>query len=80
MIRDQFYLDIIEKLEGQLDSELFEQCAADVLRKIYPTLVPIRGGSDTGMDGAVGDEEDEAYPLISTTQDNVIGNLTKSSV
>ena len=78
MIRDPFYLDVIKRLEGQLDPELFEQCAADLLRKIYPTLVPIRGGSDTGMDGAIGDEEGEAYPLVSTTQPNVIGNLNKN--
>jgi len=78
MIRDPFYLDIIERLKGQLDPESFEQCAADLLRKIYPTLVPIRGGSDTGMDGAIGDEEGEAYPLVSTTEPNVIGNLTKN--
>ena len=76
MIRDPFYRDIINRLQGQLDPELFEQCAADLLRRIYPTLVPIRGGRDAGMDGAIADAEGVAYPLISTTQPDVIGNLT----
>jgi len=78
MIRDPFYQDIIKRLEGKLDPELFEQCAADVLREIYPGLVPIRGGSDAGMDGAIGDAEGVAYPLVSTTQHDVIRNLSKS--
>lgn len=78
MIRDPFYNDIIQGLNGRLDPELFEQCAADLLRNIYPGLVPIRGGSDAGMDGAISDTEGIAFPLVTTTQENVIGNLTKS--
>lgn len=78
MIRDPFYQDIIQGLNGRLDPELFEQCVTDVLRSIYLGLVPIRGGSDAGMDGAIGDAEGVAFPLITTTQENVIGNLTKN--
>jgi hypothetical protein len=78
MIRDPFYQDIIRGLNGELDPELFEQCAADILRAIYPGLVPIRGGSDTGMDGAISDAEGVAFPLVTTTQEDVIGNLTKN--
>jgi len=78
MIRDPFYQDIIERLKGKLEPELFEQCAADLLRNIYPGLVPIRGGSDAGMDGAIGDAEGVAYPLVSTTKLDVIGNLTEN--
>ena len=78
MIRDPFYRDIIKGLNGKLDPELFEQCAADILRAIYPGLVPIRGGSDAGMDGAISDTEGVAFPLIATTQEDVIGNLTKN--
>ena len=55
MIRDPFYRQIIDRLDGTVDPELFEQCAADLLREIYPTLVPIRGGADAGMDGAIAD-------------------------
>jgi hypothetical protein len=78
MIRDPFYRQVIERLEGQLDPELFERCVADLLRKIYPTLVPIRGGSDLGMDGAIADGEGVPFPLVSTTSEDVIGNLTRN--
>ena len=78
MIRDPFYQDIIQGLNGRLDPELFEQCAADLLRNIYPGLVPISGGSDAGMDGAISDAEGVAFPLVATTQEDVIGNLTKN--
>jgi hypothetical protein len=78
MIRDPFYQDIIRALNGKVDPELFEQCAADLLRDIYPGLVPIRGGTDAGMDGAISDTEGNAFPLVSTTEEDVIGNLTNS--
>lgn len=78
MLRDPFYRQIIEHLSGSLDPELFEQCAADILRQDFPTLVPIRGGRDAGMDGAIADGTGEAFPLICTTSKDVIGNLTKN--
>jgi len=77
MIRDPFYQDIIQGLKGRLAPELFEQCAADLLRNTYPGLVPISGGSDAGMDGAISDAEGVAFPLVATTQEDVIGNLTR---
>jgi hypothetical protein len=76
--RDPFYQQIIDALGRQLDPDLFEKCAADLLRKDFPGLVPVRGGSDAGMDGAVADREDIPFPLISTTGKDVIGNLTKN--
>jgi len=76
MIRDPLYRKIVDGLKGPLDGELFEQCAADLLREYEPGLVPIRGGSDRGMDGAILDGDGSAYPLVATTQENVIGNLT----
>ena len=78
MIRDPFYQDIIKRLNGKLDPELFQQCVSDTLRVIYPGLVPILGGSDAGMDGAISDTESVAFPLIATTEEDVIGNLTKN--
>jgi hypothetical protein len=78
MIRDPFYRDIVAALNGRLDPELFEQCAADLLRDAFPTLVPIRGGSDAGMDGAIADDDGLAYPLVSTIGKEVIRNLTRS--
>lgn len=78
MIRDPLYHQITERLKERLDPELFEQCAADLLRQVYPTLVPIRGGVDAGRDGAIADGEGEAFPLVTTTDKNVIRNLTRS--
>ncbi len=78
MIRDPFYQDIIERLSGELNPELFEQCAADLLRDTYPGLVPIRGGNDAGMDGAVADMAGVAFPLVTTIREDVIGNLTQN--
>ncbi|MBN1618482.1 hypothetical protein JW887_04015, partial [Candidatus Dojkabacteria bacterium] len=78
MLRDPFYNQIIERLQGKLDPDLFEACAADLLQTIYPTLVPIRGGTDAGMDGAVADGQGEPFPLVTTTSKNVIGNLTRN--
>jgi hypothetical protein len=78
MIRDPLYREIVEHLDGMLDPELFERCAADLLRYDFPTLVPIRGGSDAGMDGAIADGKGPAFPPVSTTGKDVIGNLTRS--
>src|SRR5437588_6591859 len=75
VIRDPFYKQIFEGLARELEGNLFEACASALLRKDFPTLVPVRGGTDSGMDGVT------ASPgpfLICTTSPDVIGNLTKS--
>ena len=78
MIRDPFYRQIIDRLSKTVDPDLFEQCAAEILREIYPSLVPVSGGGDAGRDGAIADGIGEPYPLVSTTGNDVIGNLTKN--
>jgi len=78
MIKDPLYNQILCNLEKPLDPQAFEACVCDVLKDSYPTLVPIPGGSDAGMDGAVADGEGRAYPLVATTGEDVITNLTKS--
>ena len=78
MIRDPFYWDISEGLNGKLDPELFGQWAADLLRDIYPGLVPIPVGNDAGMDGAIGNTEGIGPFLVTTTDPNVTENLTKN--
>ena len=70
-----FYQQIIDGLNRDLDPREFEQCACSILRDEYPTLVPILGGSDAGMDGAIADGEGEAFPLIVTTGEDPLGNL-----
>lgn len=78
MRQDPFYRKIIEGLNGELDRDLFEDCAADILRTNHPTLVPIRGGQDAGMDGAVADSMGEPFPLVTTTGKKVSGNLGRN--
>ena len=77
MVRDPLYRAIQEGLGGRLDPEMFERCAVDLLREVYPGLAPIRGGDDGGMDGAIADSRGGTpIPLVVTTAGSVIGNLT----
>jgi len=79
MNKDPFYQDILSILGQQLDGNLFERCVTDVFRHVYPTLVPIAGGPDAGMDGAIADlQRHRPINVICTTQKDVIGNLTRS--
>lgn len=81
MIRDPFYRDIIARLndrDSRIDPDTFERCAADLLRTLYPALVPVRGGSDSGMDGAVADGQAPPFPLVCTTSDRIPRNLRGS--
>jgi len=78
MIRDPFYRKIISRLNSDLDPYLFEECSVDLIRNDFPTIVPVKGGSDAGMDGAISDLEGRAFPLIATTGKDVIGNLTRN--
>lgn len=76
--RDPFYRQILERLRGELNPGTFEDAVCDLLRDSFPTLVPIRGGSDGGRDGAIADGEGEAYPLLCTTAKDVLRNLHHS--
>ncbi len=78
MSRDWFHQQIVERLARPLDRDLFEECAADILRADFSTLVPICGGQDAGMDGAIADGQGAPLPLISTTAVDVLDNLRKS--
>ena len=78
MVKDPFYQQILEGLSGDLNPQDFEDCMADVLRDEFPTLVPVRGGKDSGMDGAIADGEGEPFPLVVTTAKDVARNLRKS--
>lgn len=69
---------ILDALERLTDREKFEACAADLLRKLYPTLVSISGGSDAGFDGAAMREDARVLQLVCTTADDVMSNLAGS--
>jgi len=78
MRHDSHYCAIEARLKGEVDPELFERCAVDLLRTIYPGLVPIRGGGDGGRDGEIVEEGKPAYPLVTTTSPKVLANLKRS--
>lgn len=79
MKHDPFYNQIVNGLEGKLDPELFEECVIDIIRRYDGYFaVPICGGQDGGMDGAVADGECEPFPVITTTGKDIIGNMTKN--
>ena len=75
---DRFLEQILAGLEKDLDPKTFELCAVDLIRKEYPATVPVLGGQDSGMDGAIADFEGEAFPIICTTQGDVGNNLRNS--
>jgi hypothetical protein len=78
MTRDPLYQQILRALDGDLDDDLFERCAADLLREAYPSLVPMRGGDDAGFDGAVGTSAGP-FPLLCTTDKRgPVANLRKN--
>jgi hypothetical protein len=76
--RDAFYDAILDRLDGELEGQAFEDCMSDLLRQRFPSVVPVRGGDDAGMDSAVADGNGPPWPVIITTEDDVLGNLTKS--
>jgi hypothetical protein len=75
---DPLHQQILDRLGGELDGQVFEDCACDLLSDAFPSLVPVRGGSDGGMDGAIADGKGEAFPLICTTGLDVKRNLEES--
>ena len=75
---DALYQQILDRLAGELNPQVFEDCACDLLRDIYSSLVPVRGGRDAGMDGAIADGEAEAFPLICTTRQDFRRNFRES--
>ena len=78
-VKDPLYREIEKRLSEGLDPVVFERCAVELLRPVYPGLVPVCGGDDAGMDGAISEPPGgPPVPLVCTTAVNVIGNLTKS--
>ena len=79
VIRDRHYNAILEGLSApRLDHDAFERCAADLLRGIYPRLTPVVGGRDLGMDGLDTSDPDAPKILVTTTGQDVRGNLVRN--
>ena len=78
MVRDPLYSSIEKRLDERLDPVLFERCAVELLREVYPGIVPITGGDDGGMDGAISIGTGGPVPLVTTTAKDVLGNLKRN--
>lgn len=79
VVLDPHHGEILSALDGSLDPEIFEACAAELLRHDWPGLVAVRGGQDDGFDGAVADgARREPFPLVVTTAKDLKGNLRRN--
>ena len=79
VVLDLHHRGILDGLNGQLDPEVFEACAVDLLHAVWPGIVPVRGGGDDGFDGAIPDpDSQEPFPLIATTGAELLRNLRTS--
>lgn len=76
--RDSHHAAILKALSEHFDPDIFEACAADLLGRQWPGLVPVRGGSDDGFDGAISSEGKQPFPLVSTTSTDAKGNLKRN--
>lgn len=75
---DPLHNQILTALQRGVDWEVFEDCAYALLRETYPTLTPVPGGHDRGMDGAIGQAKGDPLPLVTTTGTDVAGNLKRN--
>ena len=75
---DEHHRAILDALARRLDPETFEACAVALIRRDWPTLVPVRGGGDDGFDGAVADAAGEPFPLIATTGEKLVDNFIRN--
>ncbi len=78
MIRDPLYLAILRRLDDPLDDKVFELFAVDIVRQEFPSAVPVVGGSDAGLDGAVGNLTGPRIPIIATTSNRVRDNVRRN--
>lgn len=78
MFRDPLYPQIRRRLRELKDGNTFEQCANDLLSRIYPSLAPREGGDDAGLEGLIANKDKSTVQLICTTGEDVLGNLSGS--
>ena len=69
---------IRDAIERPLDGTTFERCAVDLLREVYPSLYPVEGGNDAGMDGVGELPDGTPFFLVATVQDDAHGNLDRN--
>ena len=69
---------IRDAIERPLDGTTFERCAVDLLREVYPSLRPVEGGNDAGMDGVGELPDGTPFFLVATVQRDARGNLERN--
>ena len=74
---DPHHQAILDALNRRLDPGVFEACAVDLVGHEWPA-VPVRGGADDGFDGAVADPAGEPFPLVATTGEKLVDNLSRN--
>ena len=72
---DTLYRAIEEAIARPLDGETFERCAVDLLTEYYPSLLPVEGGNDAGMDGIGELADGTPFFLAATVQKDARSNL-----
>ena len=78
MRNDPYYQQILEQLADRIDPDVFEEAVISLLHDDFPGLVLVRGGSDGGMDGSLPNAGSGTSPVITTTSEDAIGNLTRN--
>lgn len=69
---------IRDAIAQPLDGTTFERCASALLKEDYPTLVPVGGGNDAGMDGVGELSDGTPFFLVATVQEDARGNLDRN--
>ena len=69
---------IRDAIARPLDGETFERCAVGLLREVYPSLRPVEGGNDAGMDGVGELPDGTPFFLVATVQEDARGNLERN--
>ena len=75
---DRLYDAIASAITKPVGGNLFERCAVDLLREYYPTLRPVEGGNDAGMDGVGELPNGERFFLVATIGEDARGNLARN--
>ena len=69
---------IRDAIAQPLDGATFERCAVDLLRTDYPSLRPVEGGNDAGMDGLGELPDGTQFFLVATVQQAARANLERN--
>lgn len=75
---ETLYRAIRDAIAKPLDGSTFERCAVELLGEIYPSLRPVEGGNDAGMDGVGELPDGTPFFLVATVQEDARGNLERN--